>query len=372
MIRYLLITIFILTAYGCATTPQDNNPHLKPNPKEAVVNVWYATDRGSTRKDNLKEYYGKERGEMSYGICQVAIDLDAGITPFVDNTLWQLNTEKDLSDTTELREISTIPKKEFFAQMQQQLNASGENSILLYIHGYMRSFEMATREAARLAYEISYKGIPALYSWPSRDSLMNYIADVAGVDWSVANLRQYLVDLTLNTEGATIHVVAHSLGNRALLNALVKLQEQSKEHNLTWKFGEIVLVAPDFDRATFKRDIAPVLIDSGSRITLYVSAVDIPLLASKMLSAYPRLGDGREGPTIIPGIETIDATEAVGWASGHTYYRRNFQVLSDLHHLISNHMGAAERPTLEAVESPEGIYWKLEELEPEKEEIDER
>jgi esterase/lipase superfamily enzyme len=359
MIRYLSIAIVIFSTYGCASTPKDDTTQATPEPEVAVVNVWYATDRDSTGEENLKDYYGIERGMLSYGICQVAIGLDERITPFTDSTLWQLNADKNLSDPSELRSIKVIPRAEFLTQMQQAINTSNEKSILLYIHGYMRSFEMAAREAARLAYEISYQGIPALYSWPSRNSLMNYIADVAGVDWSVANLRQFLEDLTRETQGATIHVVAHSLGNRALLNALVELREDSKEHNLPWKLGEIVLVAPDFDRATFKRDIAPVLTDSGSRISLYVSAVDIPLLASKMLSAYPRLGDGRDGPTVIPGIETIDATDAIGWASGHTYHRRNIQVLSDLHYLINDHLGADERPTLQAVESPEGTYWKL-------------
>jgi esterase/lipase superfamily enzyme len=370
MFRYILVTIVILTIYSCASTLQDNTVQIKPTPKEAVVDVWYATDRDPTGEENPKEFFGIGRGQMSYGICQVAIDLDERITPFTEPTLWQLNSDKDLTDPTELRSLRPIAKSEFFSQLQQKLDASGEKSILLYIHGYMRSFEMAAREAARLAYEISYRGIPALYSWPSRDSLMNYIADVAGVDWSEANLRDFLEDLTLETQGATIHVVAHSLGNRALLNALVKLQEQSKAHDLPWKFGEIVLVAPDFDRATFKRDIAPVLTGSDSRITLYVSAVDIPLLVSKMLSAYPRLGDGRKGPTVIPGIETIDATEAVNWISGHTYYRRNIEVLSDLHYLINSHISAAERPTLQAVDSFEGTYWKLPDL-PEEVEEDE-
>jgi esterase/lipase superfamily enzyme len=370
MIRYLSLVIAILSTYGCASTPQDDTSQATPDPEVAVVNVWYATDRKSTGEENLKDYYGIERGKLSYGICQVAIGLDERITPFTDSTLWQLNSEENKSDPSELRGIEVIPRAQFFTQMQQALDTSRDKSILLYIHGYMRSFEMAAREAARLAYEISYQGIPALYSWPSRNSLVNYIADVAGVDWSVANLRHFLEDLTRQTQGATIHVVAHSLGNRALLNALVELREESEEHNLPWKLGEIVLVAPDFDRATFKRDIAPVLTGSGSRITLYVSAVDIPLLASKMLSAYPRLGDGRDGPTVIPGIETIDATDAVGWASGHTYYRRNIQVLSDLHYLINDHMRAAERPTLQSVDSPEGTYWKLPDL-PKEEEVDE-
>ena len=261
-----------------------------------------------------------------------------------------------------MRSIKPIEHAEFFAQMQQALNESQDKSILLYIHGYMRSFEKATREAARLAYEISYKGIPAVYSWPSRNSLMNYVADVAGVDWSTSNLRDFLRDLTLQTQGATIHVVAHSLGNRGLLNALTELREESELQNLPWKFGEIILLAPDFDRATFIRDIAPELVNSGSRITLYVSAVDVPLFASKMLSAYPRLGDGREAPIVIPGIETIDATDAIGWISGHTYFRGNIQVLNDLHILINNHLGADQRPALEAVDTSEGRYWKLSEL----------
>jgi esterase/lipase superfamily enzyme len=367
MIRYLLLTLVTLTVSSCASIQQDGTAQILSPPEEALVNVWYATDRNLTGEDAPKEYFGVERGELSYGVCQVAIDLDESVSPLVDQTLWQLKSGEEPSNATELRSIKPLEKSEYFAQMQQTLNVSGENSVLLYIHGYMRSFEMAAREVARLAYEISYKGIPAMYSWPSRDSLMNYIADVAGADWSVANLRDFLEDLTRETQDTTIHVIAHSLGNRALLNALVQLREESEEHNLPWKFGEIVLLAPDFDRATFSRDIAPVLTNSDSRITLYVSAVDIPLMTSKMLSAYPRLGDGRDGPTVIPGIETIDATDAVGWASGHTYFRRNFQVLIDLHHLIVNHMSAGERPTLITVESPEGSYWKLQELESESE-----
>ena len=365
---WVLVIFVILITNSCASTPQDITTQTKANPKEAVINVWYATDRMPTGTDVPKEFFGVERGDMSYGICQVAIDIDERITPFTDDSLWQLNTDKAPSDPTELRSVKAIPKAEFFTQLQQKLNTSNEKSILLYIHGYMRSFEMASREAARLAYEISFKGIPALYSWPSRNSLMNYIADVAGVDWSTANLRAFLEDLTLKTQGATIHVVAHSLGNRGLFYALTELREESEKHDLPWKFGEIVLVAPDFDRATFIRDIAPVLANSESRITLYVSAVDIPLITSKMLSVYPRLGDGRDGPAVIPGIETIDATDAIGWASGHTYYRRNLQVLSDLYFLINNHMGAAERPTIQAVTSPEGTYWKLPDLPEEDEE----
>ncbi|KPJ95884.1 MAG: hypothetical protein AMJ53_01870 [Gammaproteobacteria bacterium SG8_11] len=362
MIRYFIIIFLTLTIHGCATTPQDTATAAPPPPEEALVSVWYATDRNRTEVESLKEFFGIERGELSYGICQVAIDLDESVSPLVDQTLWQLKSGEEPSNATELRRIKPLEKSEFFAQMRETLEASKEKSVLLYIHGYMRSFELAAREAARLSYEIAYKGIPAMYSWPSRDSLVNYIADVAGVDWSVANLRDFLEALTMEAPSTTIHVVAHSLGNRALLNALVQLREESEKHHLPWRFGEIVLLAPDFDRATFRRDIAPVLANTNSRISLYVSAVDIPLMASKMLSAYPRLGDGRFGPAVIPGIETIDATDAVDWVSGHSYFRRNIQVLRDLHYLIVDHRGAAERPTLEAVDSLEGTYWKLSDL----------
>ena len=364
MARYLILCVILLGANSCASMMQNTSQAVQP--ETALVDVWYATDRKTTDEEKPKDYFGVERGKLTYGIYQVAINLDKSILPTSDQSLWQLESGDKPSDAAELRNISPLEQSEFFTRMQQALNSSEDKSILLYIHGYLRSFEAAALEAARLAYEISYKGVPAMYSWPSRDSLVNYIADVAGIDWSTANLRGFLEDLTRKTQGATIHVVAHSLGNRGLFAALLELQKEGQQNNLPWKFGEIVLVAPDYDRDTFKRDVAPELVQSKSRITLYVSGVDVPLFASKMLSAYPRLGDGSDVPTIIPGIETIDATEAVGWTSGHTYHRRNVQVLQDLKLLINNQLGAAERSTVESVDSPEGRYWKLPEPPPDQ------
>ena len=126
-----------------------------------------------------------------------------------------------------------------------------------------------------------------------------------------------------------------------------------------WKFGEILLIAPDLDRDIFERDVAPAIVQSPSRVTLYVSSVDVPLRISKSVNLYPRVGDASEEPFIFHGIDTIDASNVADVTIGHSYYRESPEVLKDLYYLLVQRRGADDRPTLEAVDTAKGRYWKI-------------
>ena len=339
----------IIGLSGCAAITQ-------PEPTEAIIEVLYVTDRNLTGKQDAKFFYGVERGDMSYGFCEVAINIEKSKSEFADHSIWRVGTEDKPGKRGDLRNITKLEKNDFFRLFTDRINNSKDKSALVYIHGYYRTFEIAARTAATLTYEIRYQGIPVLYSWPSRHELSAYHGDTTSIDWSTAHLRAFLEDIALQTNVQTIHVIAHSMGNRGFVNAFIDVLKNPDITN-NWKFGEIVLVAPDLDRQIFERDIAPIITKVPSRITLYVSAVDIPLLASKTVNLYRRLDDASKEPVIIEGIQTIDASQVVNLATGHTYYRENPKVMADLYYLINQRRDASLRPTLEAVESSAGQYW---------------
>jgi esterase/lipase superfamily enzyme len=351
------IIVFLIPAiiglFGCAAISQ-------PEPTEAIVEILYATDRNLTGKQDAKSFYGVERGEMSYGFCEVAINIERGRSEFADHSIWRVGFEGKPGKRGDLHTITKLEKNDFFRHFTDRINNSKDNSALVYIHGYYRTFEIAARTAATLTYEIKYQGTPVLFSWPSRHELSAYHGDTTSIDWSTTHLRGLLEDIALKTNVQTIHVIAHSMGNRGFVNAFVDVLK-NPDITSNWKFGEIILVAPDLDRQIFERDIAPIITKTPSRITLYVSAVDVPLLASKTVNLYRRLGDASEDPVIIEGIQTIDASQVVNLATGHTYYRENPRVMADLYYLINERRDASLRPTLEAVESPGGQYWVVKE-----------
>ena len=126
-----------------------------------------------------------------------------------------------------------------------------------------------------------------------------------------------------------------------------------------WRFGEVLLIAPDVDRDLFERDLLPALEVSPSRITLYKSEDDFPLDVSRQVNQYNVLGAASVERIAYRAIETIDVTKASTVFRGHSYYRKEPSVLADIHYLINGRKGADQRPFLQALEVNGGRYWSL-------------
>ncbi len=115
------------------------------------------------------------------------------------------------------------------------------------------------------------------------------------------------------------------MGTRVLTGALKELILE--DPSARGKFDEIILAAPDIDAQTFKRDIAPTILAGEGGTTLYASSGDDALLASKTFAGYPRAGDTTEGVTVVPGMDTIDASAIRTDFVGHSYYADSDSVI---------------------------------------------
>ncbi len=190
-------------------------------------------------------------------------------------------------------------EESFFDQLRFKIGASPSQSAFVFIHGYNVTFEDAVLRTAQISYDLKYDGAAILYSWPSQGTLWGYSRDEANVAWSISHLDQFLRDIKDRTGIKEFHLVAHSMGNRALLGALerISLREPTKQP----MFNQIVLAAPDVDAGEFKTTYAKAVDECSQQATLYCSATDRALLASLKVHGYARLGLTSGEPRVFPG-----------------------------------------------------------------------
>ncbi|VWC97648.1 hypothetical protein BLA39750_02329 [Burkholderia lata] len=90
--------------------------------------------------------------------------------------------------------------------------------VLVFIHGFNNRFEDVAVRAARLGADL---GVPPndmfMFSWASMHSVGHYPVDEATVDVSETSLKDLLAKVVTAARGRAVHVIAHSMGNRAML-----------------------------------------------------------------------------------------------------------------------------------------------------------
>lgn len=214
----------------------------------------------------------------------------------------------------------------------------GSTDAFVFVHGFWTSFEDALYRAAQIFFDLQYGGTPVLFSWASRGQASGYGYDLESAAHGAEHFLQLLTHLR-QSGISRVHILAHSMGNYLVLNALYDLIGANRDHSI----GELIMAAPDVDRDLYLQRMAR-LRGRIPGLTLYASAKDRALSLSKSLRKdVPRAGDvPKTGPILADGVDTIDVT-AIGeemFGSGHGTYSSARSVLNDIGLLI----GTGTRP----------------------------
>lgn len=361
MICRFLVLVFILGSISACQSMTE--PAGSVEPDYAIVPVHFATDRNFTGSDIPSEMFGSDRAPadqpISYGICKVSIPRDHRMGELESPSIWRFEFREDPTEHVVLLDTIVQTSGEFFEEMSERIESSNDKNAFLFVHGYNVTFEDAARRTAQMSYDLGFDGAPIFYSWPSRGRVSAYTIDEQSVAWSQANLKQFLEDFLVKSDATNIYLIAHSMGNRALANAVTELLEERPGFGS--RLTEVILTAPDIDAEVFRRDIAPALTSAERPITLYASSRDRALMASEAVHGHTRLGDSSDGVAVLPGIETIDATSVDSSFVGHSYYGDYRDVLSDIFYIINEGKRADERFGLRRVEVDDGHYWEFKE-----------
>jgi esterase/lipase superfamily enzyme len=321
--------------------------------RSTAVEVFYATDRLQASQSTGSVQYNKERslkGTLHYGKCEVSIPASHKVGKLETPSILRLEFRPDPNEHIVLTKTNSLEEEEFFVQVRASVSRSTTKDAFVFIHGYNVSFEDAARRTGQMAYDLDFVGAPVFYSWPSNGKVADYPKDETNITWSTPHFQRFLKLMSERSGAGRIHIIAHSMGNRAVCDALKAL---SYDTSAQLKFNHLVLAAPDIDAETFQ-ELAATLQRLTGRITLYQSSKDKALSASKGIHGNPRAG---EPLLVIPGLDTIDASQIDTDFLGHSYFSSNWPLLSDIHAILFDDKPPAGRFGLMPMEHKDGRYY---------------
>ena len=303
----------------------------------ATVRVFYGTNRAVSGSQKPEEFYGGARGDLNYGyldvtIPQTHVEADLETQPrWVEYTLATSQAESRAHYIL-LDKVVQLPRDEFVRQLRTQISAAPSKDVFIFVHGFNNTFEDAARRVAQLAYDLDFDGTPMLYSWPSQGSTTAYSVDEASVQISGRRMADFLETVVAQSGAQRIHLIAHSMGNRALIEAMQTYLAKRAPENRQHIFGQLVFTAPDVDRDYFM-DAVGDLNASAQRTTLYASDTDYAIRSSQFFHGAPRAGTAAD---IVKsaGLDSIDMSAVPADSLGHSYFAANAGALYDMFRLL--------------------------------------
>jgi esterase/lipase superfamily enzyme len=324
--------------------------------------VSYGTNRRPIDPaDASKGYSGERDDHVHYGTCKVFVPKSHRIESVGSGRLRRIfdRLPGRQDDRLELRAIEKLEAPAFWRDVQRRLQTSPPDarSALVFVHGYNVSFHDAALRAAQIGFDLSIHGTMAFFSWPSRGRLDGYLADAATIEASEGVIGDFLADFVERSGAETVHVIAHSMGNRGVLRAVNRIEHRVKRGHGA-RLGQFLLAAADVDAGTF-RLLAASYGQLAQRTTLYVSSRDRAVEASRWLHDFDRVGL-IPPVTILPGIDTINVTNVDLTTIGHGYVGEARHVLRDMHSLINDNEPPTKRFGVREMHAADGMtYWEI-------------
>ncbi|MCP4581204.1 MAG: alpha/beta hydrolase [candidate division Zixibacteria bacterium] len=319
--------------------------------------VWFGTNRKPKDIDDINKGFSNERDDLiHFGKCMVYIPKSHKIGALETTSILKISSL--IQNCITLEEIKQLKEETFWKSINNELRKYkiDDQTALIFLHGFNTSFKNAALRAAQLHYDLKIPGITAFFSWPSQDSFLKYPVDEASIGASEKYIEDFLIKFASFCEAKKVHIIAHSMGNRALLRSIRNVTKRvNQKSNIP--FSQIILAAPDIDTETFKA-LAGAYRKAAKRTTLYVSSRDWPLFLSKELHGHSRVG--KTPPVVIvEWIDTIEASEVNQSFTGHGYFSEKKDLLHDIKSLFQYNLPPDERIGLISKEAQDGIYWKM-------------
>lgn len=318
-----------------------------------TVTVWYGTNRHPDA-DPAAMYTAEPDDELHTGRCDVRVPASV---PVGGSRARRRRRGAEPTRYTIL-DHQRLSHDGFHNDLRAALgrNEVGDRSVLVYLHGYRTTFPEAATRAAQLHTDLNHLGHTAFFSWPSRGSVAGYFADEDAVQHAERHLLLFLTGLYHQVNAEQVNVVAHSMGNRALLRVAMRIAQTTGTDPA--RFGHILLAAADVDRRFFQAEatVYPAIAD---KVTSYVCARDKALKSSGIVHDGHRAG--LTPPyTLVDGIDTIDASDIDLTLLSHGYYAAARPVLTDMHLLLRGAHEPDRRFGLERVtEQGDQVVWRI-------------
>ncbi len=321
----------------------------------ARVELFYGTDRKPSGALRPNDVYGWQRGPVDYGRVSVAIPRDHKPGQVETPSLLRFEWKENPAFHIVVTELERLEENAFFDTVAASLEARGSDEVFVFIHGFNTTFADAARRTAQIAYDLNFEGVPLFYAWPSRGTSRAYLADAATVQVSARRLSGFLEDVAARSGARRINLIAHSMGSRALTEALELYAARRPDAEAV--FHQIIFAAPDVDADLFALQAGSIH-RLARRITLYTSSADAALSTSRALHGdAPRAGGGSMPPAVGPDFDTIDMTALGDDLLQHAYFANDASALADILWLFWRNTPPVARCGMVEARVAETLYW---------------
>ena len=350
--RTTRLGLLVALALGSSACGPDFSAHDPAEDGETIVrSLHFVTVRDETQDSDLGKRFGDGRGPVRAGTVTVSWRPNALLEALSQTLDHDVRESSRSNGSTAVEAVDEIDQQSFWREVAAY---EGTARPVLYIHGFKIDFEGGCKRAAQFQENLGLQGRFLWFTWPADGAALNYTLDETDLLWSVPFLSDVLDRLGETFGDGGFDVVAHSLGTRGAVQAL--LRRAAAAESRPPRVNQLVLAAPDMDAGIFHEDVQH-LLPLVNHVTIYASADDAALLLSEKVHGYPRLG--QFGPHLegLDGVEIIDASQVdLRHPSGHVYHLFHPSVIEDLDQLLNGGKNAAERSGLLRADG----YWRLE------------
>ena len=396
----LLFVTFVLI--GCSSTPK-----LMPTPntylgdegypesripegvRSSKVDVLFVTDRKpETSADGALVYGTGRSASLGFGSAIVDIGNDLSWQQLVEmseTSARKTSPKIRVVSRTELGRFPPTPhaflvvdgkaeedpkvRSEYDTtnlQLHQEINRrmeqSGENEILIFVHGFKNTFDYAAISLAELWHFTGRRGVPMLYSWPAaHKGMFGYFIDRESGEFTIYHLKNLIRSLASFPEVERINILAHSRGTDVITTALRELIIEARaaghDPRKLYRIQNLILAAPDLDFDIVRqRLMAEKIGPAFGQITVYATDADKALKASQTLMSGTRFGRidtsdlGEQEQAIfniVRNVSFINVNDVKSYV-GHGYYLSSPSTSSDIIRVINtgSRPGDPERPLI--------------------------
>ena len=261
-----------------------------------IVEFFFATNRKRAATSERASFTHERNDQLQFGAVQVSVPLDHKIGRLELPSSWWLfgftiwKGKEDRNKHFVILRSNVLEPKNFV----DLLRSDPARSAIVFVHGFNTTFDQACLRFAQISWDLQFRGPKVLFAWPSYGGALSYLYDR---DSAISSREHFLtlVEMLRRDAGIeTVHVLAHSMGNMVVLDALSLAMQRLQERPVT----ELVMAAPDVAQHVFTGWIGRVR-EACHGMTLYASSQDLALRASCALSQGPRAGDVPAGGPII-------------------------------------------------------------------------
>lgn len=282
--RLAMALLMPLALAACGGTPRNLAlSTVSSDEIEGKVTIYVATTRDTAAEP---QYFTGERGpRLSFARLDLTVPRGhkSGELELPDTS-----SRADPAKHFAVSSVQVLPLPAIMADVRKDVarRPASERDVLVFVHGYNTNFADAAYRFAQIVYDSGFKGVPVLFTWPSRASLLAYPYDRESAFYSRDFLELNLRAIAKDIGAARMDILAHSMGTLLTLETLRQAAIRG-DGNFGGKLRNVMLAAPDVDLDVFKTQMRTI----NRPVTVFISSDDRALAFSRRFAGdKARLG----------------------------------------------------------------------------------